>query len=62
MKSIGTAETLEAGTEIDEGKTLDFAYSELLELSLNLNIAVESNNMYALFSKCHSTTDRSIRA
>ncbi len=62
MKSVGSAETLAAGASIDEGKLLVKAYERLLNVGINLLIAVDSKDLYDTLSSCRKATDRSIRS
>ncbi len=62
VKSVGSAETLAAGSAIDEGKLLVKAYEELLQIQTDLLIAVDSKDLYDTLSTCRNATDKSIRA
>ena len=61
-KSVGAAETLAAGSAIDEGKTLVQAYQTLLNLNVDLVIVVDTKDLYDSLSTCRNATDKSIRA
>lgn len=62
VKSIGAAETLSAGSAIDEGKLLAKTYHRLFGIEIDLMLAVDSNDLYETISTCRVSTDKSIRA
>lgn len=61
-KSVGAAETLAAGSAVDEGKVLVRAYQELLDITMDLVVIVDSKDLYDSLSTCRGATDKSIRA
>lgn len=62
VKSIGAAETLAAGCAIDEGKMLAKSYQTLLNVDVDLIVAVDSNDLWETLSTCRASNDKSIRA
>lgn len=61
VRSIGAAEILAAGSDIDEGKVLAQAYKTVLHMNVDLTIAVDSKDLFNSLSTCRNATDRSIR-
>lgn len=62
VKSIGAAEILEASEAIDEGKTLARTLSCLLDIELQLQIALDTKDLFTSLSKQKNSIHRSIRA
>lgn len=62
VKSIGAAEILAAGEAIDERKVLANAYRVLLDMDIDLMIALDSKDLFETFAICRNSIDRSIRA
>ena len=61
VKSIGAAEILAAGEGIDEAKFLTNAYKALLGVHIDLQLVVDSKDLYDSLSTCRNSIDRSIR-
>ncbi len=61
VESIGFAETLSTGEAIDKAKALVKAFNELLELEIELWIALYSKDLFTALSTCSLASDSSIR-
>ncbi len=62
VNSFGSAKILPASSAIDEGNILVKAYEELLNVHIDMLVAVDSKDLSGTLSTCRNATDRSIRA
>jgi len=62
VRSIGSAETIAAGFAIDEGKMLAKAYNHLLNIEVEVGIAVDSMDLWNTLTTCHEPNDKSVCA
>lgn len=60
IKSIGSAEILEAGEAIDDGKTLCHALESFSKMNIALTFAVDSKDLFNTLTTCRNATDKSI--
>lgn len=60
VKSVPAAEIFAASEGIDEGKTIAKAYSELLDIQLQLRIAVDSKDLFTSLLTQENSVDESI--
>lgn len=62
VKSVDSAEILATVEAIDEVKVLTGAYFVLLDMHIDLVVALDSKDLFDTLSTCINSIDRSIRA
>ena len=62
MKSIASAEVLAVGKAIDESLIIKAAFEKLVGIEVELNIIVDSKDLFTSLSTCRVPEDKSIRA
>lgn len=59
--SIGSAETIEAGIDIDEGNIHAMTFMSLLSVETLIRVCVYSINIWDSLPTCHEPSDKSIK-